>query len=106
MEKSIDILNKIHDNLINKKTYYQFNKIDESLSLKYRKGRISASNWLADLIFMFIQKERNFLSEFNEYIRQQKESLSLLKDGDYKKGLLDELDEVEKIINDKINKKI
>lgn len=97
MKNSIEKLNKIHDELINKKTYYQFNKTEE-LSQKYRNGRISASNWLADVIFMFIQKEKNFIKEFEEIIEKQKEDLSILKDGDYKKGLIDELDTIKDLL--------
>jgi len=47
---------------------------------------------------MFIQRERNFIKEFEEIIEKQKEDLSILKDGDYKKGLIDELDTIKDLL--------
>ncbi|WP_418181264.1 hypothetical protein ACNSOL_12210 (plasmid) [Aliarcobacter lanthieri] len=103
MKNSLDILNQIDDTLIQHVTYYEFNSIEKNLSKKYRKGRINASKWLSELIFMFIQKESNFLLEFKELLQQQKLDLSNLEDSDFKQGLFDELNAIEEIVNDKIN---
>lgn len=101
MKKSIEILTEVHEELINKKVYYQFNKIDTNLSQKYRKGRISASNWIGEVVYLFIEKEKNFINEFNNIIDKQKEDLLNLKDGDFKNGLLEQLDEVKQLLNKK-----
>ncbi|MDN5071580.1 hypothetical protein O8C76_11150 [Aliarcobacter butzleri] len=42
--------------------------------------------------------------EFKELIQQQKIELSSLKDGDFKTGLFDELNSIEEMINDRINR--
>ncbi|MCG3674275.1 hypothetical protein L5F46_05735 [Aliarcobacter butzleri] len=103
MKNSLNVLHEIDKVLLGDVTYYEFNSIEKNLSKKYRKGRINASRWLSELIFMFIQKESNFLLEFKELILQQKIKLNSLKDGDFKTGLLDELNAIEDMINDRIN---
>ncbi len=104
MKNSLNVLDEIDKVLLGDVTYYEFNSIEKNLSKKYRKGRINASRWLSELIFMFIQKESNFLLEFKELIQQQKIELSSLKDGDFKTGLFDELNSIEEMINDRINR--
>lgn len=101
MKKSINILEEVHEELINKKVYYQYNNIDKDLSAKYRRGRISASNWIGEIVYMFIEKERKFIEEFNNIINKQKEDLLILKDGDFRKGLIDQLEEVKLLIEKK-----
>lgn len=104
MKNSLNILHEIDQVLIGDVTYYEFNSIEKNLSKKYRKGRINASRWLSELIFMFIQKESNFLLEFKELIQQQKLDLSNLEDRDFKQGLFDELNAIEEMVNDRINR--
>lgn len=104
MKNSLNVLDEIDKVLLGDVTYYEFNSIEKNLSKKYRKGRINASRWLSELIFMFIQKESNFLLEFKELIKQQKIELRSLKDGDFKTGLFDELNSIEEMINDRINR--
>lgn len=43
MKNSIYILKQISETLSNHQTFYTFNKMDENLSEKYRKGRVNAS---------------------------------------------------------------
>jgi hypothetical protein len=104
MKKSLYELEKISQTLSSHQTYYTFNKIDEHLSEKYRKGRINAAKWLNELIYFFIEKERNFIIEFKEQIQEQKKNLSDLSDGDFKQGLYDELNLIEDLLDDKLNK--
>lgn len=104
MKNSIDILIGIDDLLSNDRVFYEFNKVDNHLSKKYRKGRINVAKWLSELIFMFIQKERKFLIEFKELIQEQKKDLINLENGDFKKGLFDELNAIEEMINDRITR--
>lgn len=101
MEKSIDILTKISDQCHSTTTIYKFSK-DLDVSEKYRKGRISASQWLNELIYYYVTKEKMFLKEFKDHIQVQKISIDKLKDGEYKKGLYDQLNEIEMIIDDRI----
>lgn len=104
MKNSLHQLTKINETVNNHQTYYKFNKIDEHLSEKYRKGRVNAAKWLNDLIYYFIQKESSFIIEFKEQIKEQKKSLAELEDGDFKQGLFDELNLIEDIVNARINK--
>ena len=97
MKKSITILENISQKCHSDTTVYKFNK-DKSISTKYRKGRIDASNWINDLIYYYIQKEKNFLKEFLKHMEDQKDSIAIVNQGDYKNGLLDQLNEIEKAI--------
>lgn len=103
MKKSLEILEQLSSELNTHTIFYKFNE-NIDVSKKYKKGRVDASLWLNDLIFYFIQKEKTFLLEFTEEILKQKKKLDGVKDGDYKKGLYDELNIIEDTINDRINK--
>lgn len=101
MKNSLYKLEKISQNLNTHQTYYKFNKMDEHLSKKYRKGRVNAAKWLNELIYFYIQKESNLILEFKEEISNQRQKLKPLEDNDFKKGLLDELDIIEGMIDDR-----
>ncbi|MGB3751299.1 MAG: hypothetical protein WA945_06995 [Arcobacteraceae bacterium] len=88
MKKSIEILEKISSQCVAEKSSYEFSKTMDK-SDKYRKGRVDALNWINDIIYHFIQKERNFINEFKEHINTQKIIISNIKEGDYKKALYD-----------------
>lgn len=100
MKRSLYTLEKLSQTLNSHQIYFTFNKDEEVLSSKYKKGRVSASKWLNDLIYYFIQKENQFIVEFKEHIQEQKKNLADLEDGDYKQGLYDELNLIEDMIDD------
>ncbi len=102
MEKSIKILEDLSSDCINEQTQYEFSKMITK-SDKYKKGRIDALKWVNDIIFYFIQKEKNFISEFKLHIKDQKDILSVIRDGDYKNALYDQLNEIEVKLNDRIS---
>lgn len=102
MEKSINILETISNECHEYTTYYKYNRSVDA-SEKYRSGRIDAADWINELIYFFIQKEKGFLVEFHQHLQQQKDKISILNDGDYKKGLFDQLNEIERKINDRVN---
>lgn len=99
MKKSLPKLEKISKSISSHQTYYTFNKMDEHLSEKYRKGRINAAKWLNELIYLYIQKESNFIDEFKEHIQKQKKKISDLKESDFKQGLFDELNIIENMLD-------
>lgn len=99
MKKSLPKLEKISKSISSHQTYYTFNKMDEHLSEKYRKGRINAAKWLNELIYLYIQKESNFIDEFKEHIQEQKKKISDLKESDFKQGLFDELNIIENMLD-------
>ena len=104
MEKSIKILEDLSSDCMQEKTRYQFSKMLQE-SEKYKKGRIDALNWINDIIYHFIQKEKNFLSEFKQHIQDQKDIIVNINDGDYKNALYDQLNEIEVKLNDRITRK-
>jgi predicted transcriptional regulator len=104
MKNSLHQLTKISETVNSHQTYYKFNKMDEHLTEKYRKGRVNAAKWLNELIWFYINKESQFIVEFKEQIQEQKKNLADLEDGDFKQGLFDELNLIEDIVNGRINK--
>ncbi len=101
MEKSIKILEDIRQKCYSDSTVYQFSK-SLDVSDKYRKGRVDASNWVNDMVYCYVQKEKNFLNEFKQHLQDQKDIISVINNGDYKNGLYDQLQEVEGSINARI----
>ncbi|BFU79005.1 hypothetical protein ALC152_22200 [Arcobacter sp. 15-2] len=104
MEKSIKILEDLSNDCVQEKTRYQFSKMIQE-SEKYKKGRIDALTWINDIIYYFMQKEKNFLSEFKQHIQDQKDIIARINDGDYKNALYDQLNEIEVRLNDRITRK-
>ena len=102
MKKSLDIFEQISNEIHSHTIFYKFNKNTE-YSNKYRKGRVDASLWLNDLIFYYIKKENSFTKEFKEEIKKQKIKIEPVKSGDYKEGIYDQLNIIEKEIDDRIN---
>lgn len=78
--------------------------MDEHLSEKYRKGRVNASKWMNELIWMYIQEESQYIIKFKEHLQVQKMTMSELSDGEFKQGLFDELNLIEDLLDDKLSK--
>ena len=78
--------------------------MDDHLSEKYRKGRVNASKWMNELIWMYIQEESEFVIKFKEHLQVQKMTMSELSDGEFKQGLFDELNLIEDLLDDKLSK--
>lgn len=104
MKRAIPKLEKISQSLNSHQVYYKFNK-DLNASEKYRKGRVSAAKYLNELIYYYIQKESKFIDEYKEQIQDQKKKLSDMNEGDYKQGLFDELNIIEKMLEDRVEYK-
>lgn len=103
MKRSLDKLELLSNTISTHQTYYTFNKMEDDLSAKYKKGRVSASKWLNELIYYYMKKESSFIEDFKHNIIDQKKFLSILEDNDYKKGLIDELNLIEEMLNDRNN---
>lgn len=101
MKKSIPKLEMISKSLYSHQTHFKFTKSDDlQLTDKYRKGRINAAMWLNELVFYYIEKEKNFINEFNEHIQNQKKELGNIEDGDFKQGIFDELNIIEEMLKE------
>ncbi|RXJ54554.1 hypothetical protein [Candidatus Marinarcus aquaticus] len=102
MKKSIDFLEQLSNENYSKITHLRFNNnINEST--KQIKARIDILNWANEMVYFYIKKEKGFLEEFLNEIKLQKNQISIIKEGEYKKALLAQLDQLEKEINDRIN---
>lgn len=73
---------------------YKYGKQEERGNNKYRKGRINAYEWINNLTYYYIKEEENLKDEFISYLKLQQQKTDVLKEGDYKKGLQDALNEV------------
>ncbi len=95
MKKNLEHIEKISRECSEKITYYRYND-HLPYSLKYKKGRITSATWINEICFYFIQKEKRFLNEFINILEKKAEELDQLNNGDYKQGLLDEINEIKK----------
>ena len=98
MKHSIEKFHEISSKAFDETSHYKFNK-NIDVTDKYRKGRIASSEWVSKVVYIFMQKEKNLLTEFQEELNIQREKLKNIKEGDYKKGLLVELEVIEEILN-------
>ena len=102
MSKSIKLLEQISQECSSQTTIYKFSK-SLDVSDRYKQGRIEASKWLNDLTYYYFKEEKNFIKEYTQQLIIQKEKLLALSDSDYKKGLLEQLNQIEQMINDSTN---
>jgi len=77
---------------------YKYSKDDSRGSYKYKKGRITTYEWINNLVYYYLKEESNLKEEFILYLQSKTAEVQCLKDGDYKKGILDTIDEVIKQI--------
>jgi len=80
---------------------YKYGKQKERGSPKYRKGRITTYEWINNLSYYYIKQEENLKEEFILYLKSKSDEIKFLKDGDYKKGIIDVLKEVLEKIEEK-----
>lgn len=92
-----EILSKISSDVYTGSTSYKFDK-HKIYSDKYKKGNIAVYDWVSELCFYYLMKEKDLFQEFNIILKNKKNEFSKLEDGEFKKGLLDAIDNIEKII--------
>ena len=103
MEKSINLLNSFRSQCHSEILYYQDNRsVAFNHSYKYICGRIDGSIWLNRLIDKFLKYEIIIFLDLTNNIISKKLTL-LDMSSDYNQGLYDQLDEMEKRIDDRIN---
>lgn len=81
-------------------TYYTFNDLEKDPE-KYKKGRIDAANWINDVLYVFIQREKGLITELKNVLEEKRIELANLKDGNYKQGLFDEIKIIKEFLDDK-----
>jgi len=72
-------------------TLYKFNHHTLNIDEKYREGRIAALNYIAELIFYFMQKEKHIEEEFVSEIEKQMQRVDLPKSPQYSQGIRDSI---------------
>ena len=102
MKKSTkDILSNVSSNVYNNSVKYRFDK-HKVYSEKYKKGNIAVYDWVSELCFYYLQKEKNLLNEFEMILKQKKDELSNLDDNEFRDGIIDALKDVEDILDRKL----
>ena len=85
---------KLNQDLHNKAAHYKFSKQPTA----YDKGYLKISDWVNDLCFYYIQKNKLIQNEdtqeFKKLIQAHREKIESLKPSEYKEGLLKALDDV------------
>ncbi len=89
-------LEKISNICSEELTRYRYNK-DLKISDKFRKGKVAGLAYSLELIYYIFEKEKRLKQEFLERLEAQIKDVQDLNDGDYKKGLEEALEWVEKL---------
>ena len=91
---SKELLDEISSHCFNEITLYTFNKTTLKVSDKYREGRLTALEYIAELTYYYLQEEKQLQQYFHDQIIKQMKLHSCLDDTEYKQGLYDALNEV------------
>jgi len=80
------------------KTHYLFGK-DLKEDREYIKGKIASLDWISELCYYYIKKDKELLSEFNQKLQETKNRLlPLYKTNPYKKAIYETICEIEERI--------
>ena len=90
---SKEVLEKISSHCYDEITLYKFNTTVLNVSDKYREGRLTSLEYIAELTYYYLQEEKKIQHQFHEQVLKQIELHSCLKDNDYKQGLYDALND-------------
>jgi hypothetical protein len=96
-----ELLETISKNVSNELTHYKFNKNTLIVSDKYRKGRVAALEYTLELIYFFMQQDKQIKEQFHHTLLLQLQETQMLRDGEYQKGLHDALQSIIMQINEK-----
>ena len=99
------MLEKISDHLHTQITYYRFNKNVLEVSDKYREGRLAALQYASELSLYYMHLAQSIKEQYRDQILRQMKANSCLKDGDYKKGLYDGLNDALEVSREPTLKK-
>jgi hypothetical protein len=85
---------KLNKDLHSKAAHYKFAKKPTT----FDKGYLKISNWVNDLCFYYIQKNKQLAKEddieFTKLIQAHREKIEALEPSEYKEGLLKALDDI------------
>jgi hypothetical protein len=94
MGKYSDILEKVNAQCSIQSVHFKYTK-HLNVSEKYKKGRLATLKWMDELSYMLMLREKHIKKELIKYIQKEKQKTNLLVDGDYKNGILDQLNWLE-----------
>lgn len=80
-------------------TLYKFNRSTLDIDEKYREGRITALNYIADLTFYFMQQEKHIAEEFVCELDKQVQMAESLKSPLYSQGIRDSIEALRQEID-------
>jgi hypothetical protein len=83
-------------------TLYRFNRSTLDIDEKYREGRITALNYIADLTFYFMQQEKHIAEEFISELDKQVQTTDRLKLPEYSRGIRDSIEALRQEISEQI----
>ena len=63
-------------------------------SNRYKEGKITTYEWINNLSYYYLKEEENLKEEFILNLKSMSSEVTTLKEGDYKKGIIDTLNEV------------
>lgn len=76
-------------------TFYRFNTKTLQVNDKYREGRLRALQYVSELTYDYLQREKQLQNEFKQQlVAQMTEHARLMEDSEYKSGLYDALNDV------------
>ena len=91
---SKEIIEKVSKHCHNQLVLYKFNTGVLKISDKYRKGRLTALEYIGELSFYYLQQEKNLQQQFHDQILKQMKENSCLEETEYKKGIYDALNDI------------
>jgi len=83
-------------------TLYQFNRTTLDIDEKYREGRITSLNYIADLTFYFMQQEKHITEAFIRELDKQAQMVGTLKSPQYRQGIQDSIEALRREIGEEI----
>lgn len=92
------LLENISEDCLSQLTKYKYNK-GLDISDKYRNGKITSLTYIMDLIYHFYEKDKLLKIEFENLLTSQMDTVSNLKNGDYKNGVIEVLSEIKTQLN-------
>lgn len=61
---------------------------------EYHKGCVSGYKWCGEVIYYLLEKEQRLKDELLSILESKKEEMKTLKDGDFKSGVLNSIQEI------------
>ena len=80
---SKEVLEAVSKHCANQLTFYKFNISTLKVSDKYRKGRLTALEYIGELTWYYLQEEKKIQQEFHEQVLKQMQQNSCLNDSEY-----------------------